>query len=95
MGDADLSADVDFQSLMHYLGPNSNLIIFYYILFNVHVLDKYNFMTQGQFLESNGIRKRAEMLVASDKSDVDKAIERLVSKDQMGRIYKILEFSRK
>lgn len=27
MGDADLSADVDFQSLMYYLGPNSKLII--------------------------------------------------------------------
>lgn len=24
MGDADLSADVDFQSIMHYLGSESN-----------------------------------------------------------------------
>lgn len=51
-------------------------------------------MTQGQFLESNGIRKRAEMFAASGKCDVDKAIERLVSKDQMGSVYKVLEFSR-
>lgn len=51
-------------------------------------------MTQGEFLESMGIRRRAEIL-ASKSKDVDKAVERLVNKDQMGQIYKVLEFSRK
>lgn len=88
MGDADLSADVDFQSLMHYLGPESKIesyVAYYYLL------DTYNFMTQGEFLESIGIRKRAERLAL----DVDEAVERLVNKDQMGNVYKVLEFSRK
>lgn len=92
MGDADLSADVDFQSLMHYLGPESK-IHYLYTSF-IQFLDKYSYMTQGEFLESMGIRKRAEML-ASKIEDVDKAVERLVSNDQMGKIYKVLQFSRK
>lgn len=51
-------------------------------------------MTQGDFLESMGIKQRAKML-ASNAEEIDKAVERLISKDQMGKIYKVLEFSRK
>lgn len=51
-------------------------------------------MAQGDFLESMGIKQRAKML-ASNCEEVNIAVERLISKDQMGKIYKVLEFSRK
>lgn len=51
-------------------------------------------MTQGDFLESMGIKNRAKML-ASNLEEVDIAVERLINKDQMGKIYKVLGFSRK
>ena len=50
-------------------------------------------MSQGSFLESMGIKQRAKKLVLNAE-EVDKAVERLISKDQMGKIYKVLEFSR-
>ena len=50
-------------------------------------------MTQGEFLESKGIRKRAAML-SSNIEDIDKAVERLVNSKEMGSMYKVLEFSR-
>lgn len=50
-------------------------------------------MTQGRFLEAMGIRKRAEVL-SSKIEDIDKAVERLVNPKEMGKIYKVLEFSR-
>ena len=62
-------------------------------MYNTHYIDKYNFMTQGRFLESMGIRKRAEVLSAKIK-DIDKAVDRLVNPNEMGKIYKVLEFSR-
>jgi len=51
-------------------------------------------MNQGEFLESMGIKQRAKML-APNLEEVDTAVERLISNDQMGKIYKVLEFSRK
>lgn len=51
-------------------------------------------MTQGQFLELYGIQKRSKIL-AANLIDVDREVNRLVNKDQMGSIYKVLEFSRK
>jgi SAM-dependent MidA family methyltransferase len=51
-------------------------------------------MTQGDFLESMGIKQRANIL-SSNSEAVNKAVERLINKDQMGKIYKVLEFSRK
>lgn len=49
-------------------------------------------MTQGQFLESMGIRERSKML---KDENVDKSVDRLVNLEEMGKIYKVLEFSRK
>ena len=57
------------------------------------LLDKYNFMTQGRFLESMGIKKRAEVL-STKIEDIDKAVDRLVNPKEMGKIYKVFEFSR-
>lgn len=97
MGDADLSVDVDFQSLMYYLGTKSKLkgigIVSVLMYCYAIISDKYNFMTQGRFLESMGIMKRAEVLSAKIE-DIEKAVDRLVNPKEMGKIYKVLEFSR-
>lgn len=50
-------------------------------------------MTQGRFLESMGIRKRAEVL-STKNEDIEKAVNRLLNPKEMGKIYKVLEFSR-
>lgn len=51
-------------------------------------------MTQGKFLESMGIRERAQLL-SSKIDNIDKEVDRLVNSNEMGKIYKVLEFSRK
>lgn len=49
-------------------------------------------MTQGQFLEALGIRERGKIL---NTKDLAETIGRLINPDEMGKIYKVLEFSRK
>ena len=52
-----------------------------------------NFMTQREFLLSNGLELRHKILVQSAKKDQDKislAIDRLIDKNKMGDIFKVM-----
>ncbi|PHZ13881.1 DUF185-domain-containing protein [Rhizopus microsporus ATCC 52813] len=85
-GTADLSADVDFAYLKQVIKERSDIITFGPI-------------TQSEFLQSLGIHARVEKLFRSAKSSASrKAIldgaERLMDPKQMGRIYKVLAFSK-
>lgn len=85
-GLVDLSADVDFTAIAEFATLTSE---------GVEVHGPVN---QGDFLETMGIRERAEMLTkapGADKetiSNIEKAWKRLVDKgpDGMGKLYKVL-----
>ena len=52
-----------------------------------------NFMTQREFLLSNGLELRHKILVQSAKKDQDKislATDRLIDKNKMGDIFKVM-----
>lgn len=94
-----MSVDVDFQSLMHYLGQESKRPFLNRTINVLSFKDEYRFSTQGQFLSSMGISQRLEHLKQSQpKSTADlleSSVNRLISKHEMGTIYKVLQFSKK
>jgi NADH dehydrogenase [ubiquinone] 1 alpha subcomplex assembly factor 7 len=51
-------------------------------------------ITQGEFLQSLGIKERSEMLKHNaslvQQQDIDSATERLISEDQMGNLFKVM-----
>jgi len=51
-------------------------------------------MDQGQFLLANGILERGKKFSEISES-IEKDLNRLIAADQMGSVYKVLEFSRK
>ncbi|KAG1463980.1 hypothetical protein G6F56_005177 [Rhizopus delemar] len=85
-GTADLSADVDFSFLKQVIKERSDI-------------SSYGPITQTNFLQSLGIQARVEKLFRNAKSSESrKAIldgaERLMDPEAMGRIYKVLAFSK-
>ncbi|CAO3697427.1 unnamed protein product [Rhizopus stolonifer] len=85
-GTADLSADVDFAFLKQVIKERSDI-------------SSYGPITQTNFLQSLGIQARVEKLFRNAKSSESrKAIldgaERLMDPEAMGRIYKVLAFSK-
>ena len=104
-GTADLSADVDFASLKQVIKERSGKLVWSYtcasLFLIIHIIDITAFgpITQSEFLQSLGIHARVEKLFRSAKSSASrKAIldgaERLMDPKQMGRIYKVLAFSK-
>jgi SAM-dependent MidA family methyltransferase len=82
VGDADITAHVDFFAIRNAAlarGVNVDEVI-----------------TQGEFLLNMGIMLRAEILKqkasAKDRADIDAALQRLVSPDHMGNLFKVLQF---
>lgn len=80
IGNADITAHVNFQSLAEVFAGCNDIKI----------------STQSDFLTSYGITTRAEQLInkASNKSEEIKSqLERLISSQQMGELFKVLEAS--
>ncbi|MBA8666665.1 SAM-dependent methyltransferase [Holosporaceae bacterium 'Namur'] len=78
IGEADLTSHVDFDSLIK-IFENEKL--------------QYLFSTQGEFLKKCGIEFRAEQLIknGADKKKIQSELYRLVDKEQMGELFKVLE----
>lgn len=60
-------------------------------------VDKYHFSTQGQFLQSMGITERLNQLCQrhpQESETLQKSVHRLTSPQEMGQIYKVLQFLR-
>lgn len=85
IGEADLTALVDFTAVAKH-AENAGL--------KVHPI-----ITQGLFLERMGIRTRADNLAKKatpqQKSELEQAVERLLSPTQMGTLFKVICFSHK
>jgi NADH dehydrogenase [ubiquinone] 1 alpha subcomplex assembly factor 7 len=78
-GDADLTCHVDFAALARAAGDAGARV--------------FGPITQSAFLECLGIRERAERLKstpAQQASEIETAVERLVSEGQMGTLFKVL-----
>ncbi|KAI7895932.1 S-adenosyl-L-methionine-dependent methyltransferase [Mucor mucedo] len=85
-GSADLSADVDFSFLKQAILQGSGV-------------SAYGPITQKDFLQSLGIQARIEQLFKNAKSSAARktlldGAERLMDPELMGRIYKVLAFSK-
>ncbi|KAI9313298.1 S-adenosyl-L-methionine-dependent methyltransferase [Dichotomocladium elegans] len=85
-GSADLSADVDFAALREAMRKYKDVNVF-------------GPVTQSKFLQSLGIQARLEMLLKNTKSqetrhNLVKSIQRLIDPSMMGRIYKVMAFSK-
>ena len=80
IGRADLTAHVNFFSLREEATKSSC---------------KTSMMTQGEFLQNLGINIRAEILKKkaniTQKKDIEFSLKRLVSKEDMGELFKVLE----
>lgn len=80
VGDADLTAHVDFEALARLAGG--------------HGLDVWGPMDQADFLQALGLRQRRDRLLAAAGADrrerVAAGAERLVADDQMGRLFKVM-----
>ena len=83
LGEADITAHVDFYALQK-ASKESGCSFF-------------SFKNQCEFLVEHGIYFRAEMLKKSLSTDeklvIDRQVERLVSKEFMGDLFKVLEIS--
>ena len=77
IGEADLTSHVDFGAVMRQVGMHKDF--------------KCVMANQGDFLCHLGIDARAAQLSAKDPA-VDVSLQRLVSKDQMGELFKVLCF---
>ena len=80
-GEADLTAHVDFGQLAGAVGDCA-----------AHLT------TQGQFLKAMGIEARAEVLAKGKDNDtcakLDRAVQRLTSDEQMGKLFKVMAITR-
>lgn len=79
-GDCDLTAHVNFASLMRVAAE--------------HDVEAFGPLGQGAFLEAHGIRLRAAMLAAKatekKRRDINAAVRRLTAPDMMGALFKVL-----
>ncbi|CDS09164.1 hypothetical protein LRAMOSA10524 [Lichtheimia ramosa] len=85
-GSADLSADVDFAALKQ-------------AMLQYPDIKTFGPVTQSKFLQNLGIQARTEMLLkhaktAESRMNVVKSVQRLIDPAMMGRIYKVLAFSK-
>ncbi|KAL0078765.1 S-adenosyl-L-methionine-dependent methyltransferase [Phycomyces blakesleeanus] len=85
-GSADLSVDVDFGFLKEAIQKNSDVT-------------PHGPITQSMFLQSLGIQARVQMLLANAKTkenrkNIIQGFTRLLDPEQMGRIYKVLGFTK-
>jgi SAM-dependent MidA family methyltransferase len=76
IGEADLTAHVDFGSLAKFLEASGMEILR---------------ATQKEFLCKNGIEFRAKKLVEAGAKGVEVDLNRLIADDQMGELFKVLE----
>ncbi|KAI7874753.1 DUF185-domain-containing protein [Lichtheimia hyalospora FSU 10163] len=86
-GSADLSADVDFAALKQAMLQYTDI-------------KSFGPVTQSKFLQNLGLQARTEMLLkhaktAESRMNVIKSVQRLIDPAMMGRIYKVLAFSKK
>lgn len=83
LGEADITAHVDFYALQKASKESGRSF--------------FSFKNQEEFLVEHGIYFRAEMLKKSlstdDKLVIDRQVKRLVSKEFMGGLFKVLEIS--
>lgn len=77
IGEADLTSHVDFGAVMRLVGTQKDF--------------GCSLDNQGDFLCHLGIEARAAQLCAKDPS-VDASLQRLVGKDQMGELFKVVCF---
>lgn len=84
-GDADLTAHVDFEALLHSACSSG--------------CQAFGPTTQGQFLKSLSIEPRAEKLAASATEkqalNIKQALHRLISDEEMGELFKVLAIAPK
>jgi len=84
-GDADLTAHVDFEALLHSAQSSR--------------CQTFGPTTQGQFLKSLSIEPRAEKLMASATEKqalgIKQALHRLISDEEMGKLFKVLAIAPK
>ncbi|KIE05056.1 hypothetical protein NF27_EY01520 [Candidatus Jidaibacter acanthamoeba] len=78
IGNSDLTSHVDFSSLINIFKREELQCLF---------------STQGEFLRKCGIEFRAEQLIknGADKKKIQSELGRLVDKEQMGELFKVLE----
>lgn len=83
LSNADLTAHVDFDSLLRAAKE-----------FGIR---DFQFRCQGDFLREFGIEQRAKILkqnlYQNERYLIDKQVSRLVAKDQMGELFKVLEIT--
>ena len=79
-GDADLSAHVDFEALAYAATEAKAKVL--------------GPVTQAEFLEALGVRVRAGVLKrkadAANRTNISSAVERLINRDQMGTLFKVM-----
>lgn len=79
-GDADLTAHVDFEALAFAAGEARAKV--------------FGPVTQAEFLEALGVRVRADVLKrradAASRTNISSAVERLINRDQMGALFKVM-----
>jgi NADH dehydrogenase [ubiquinone] 1 alpha subcomplex assembly factor 7 len=79
-GDADLTAHVDFEALVQIAIAAKAKV--------------FGPLSQAVFLDALGVRVRAEMLKrkadAATRTDISSAVERLINRDQMGTLFKVM-----
>ena len=83
IGEADITSHVDFGSLVQVLYKNE--------------INDFYYNTQREFLLSLGIYQRMEVLKNNvidvfDKKLIDLSVQKLIGKDKMGELFKVLSF---
>ncbi len=83
-GNADLTAHVDFEALAR-AAADAKVKVF-------------GPVSQAAFLETLGVRVRADVLKrkadATTRTDITSAIERLINRDQMGTLFKVMALAK-
>ena len=80
----------------------THLVNFYYIkkFFQLNRIDNINYQTQSEFLIKSGINVRLKQAIKYTKKKADQkklylSVERLISKNKMGELFKVLIASKK
>lgn len=85
-----------FNSILENIGQSDlTSHVNFYKLIEISLKNKLNvdFMTQREFLLSNGIELRRKMLLESmegDKSEINSSTNRLIDSNQMGNLFKVM-----
>ena len=80
----------------------THLVNFYYIkkFFQLNRIDNINYQTQSEFLIKSGINVRLKQAIKYTKKKEEQkklylSVERLISKNKMGELFKVLIASKK